>query len=72
MSKADRIEMDGEVIDINKGVFVVKLDGNEKICDCTLSGKMRINSIRIVKGDRVTIDLSPYDLTKGRIIFRSK
>ena len=71
MSKSDRVEMDGEIIDINKNVFVVKLE-NEHTCDCTLSGKMRINSIRLVKGDRVTIDLSPYDLTKGRIIYRYK
>ena len=71
MSKADRIEMDGEIVDINKGTFDVQLE-NGHICSCTLSGKMRINSIRIIKGDKVTIDLSPYDLSKGRIIYRYK
>ena len=69
MAKSDRVEMDGEIIDIQKGVFIVKMQ-NDMVCNCTLSGKLRLNSIRIVKGDKVTIDLSPYDLTKGRIIYR--
>ena len=69
MAKSDRVEMDGEIIDIQKGMFIVRMQNN-MVCNCTLSGKLRLNSIRIVKGDKVTIDLSPYDLTKGRIIYR--
>ena len=71
MANADRIELEGEVIDVTKGNFVVELENGHR-CNCTLSGRMRVNSIRIVKGDKVTIDVSPYDLTRGRITYRNK
>ena len=71
MANSDRFEMEGTVIDITKGNFVVKLN-NGHVCNCTLAGKLRVNSIRIIKGDNVSVDLSPYDLTKGRIIYRNK
>ena len=52
--------------------FRVKLDGDEKILLCHLSGKMRINHIRVLPGDRVKIITTPYDESKGRIIYRVK
>lgn len=75
MSKNDdRFEMEGEVIDALPGAkFKVKLENGHE-CICTLSGKLRMNYIRILKGDKVTIDLSASDpeLKNGRIIWRSK
>lgn len=74
MSKEDRFEIEGEVIDLLKGAkFKVKLI-NGYICTCTLSGKLRMNSIRILKGDKVTVDFSISDpkLENGRIIWREK
>lgn len=75
MSKNDdRFEMEGEVIDVLPGTkFKVKLENGHE-CICTLSGKLRMNYIRILKGDKVTIDLSANDpeLSHGRIIWRSK
>jgi translation initiation factor IF-1 len=74
MSKADRFEVDGVVIDCLPGSkFKVELE-NGHICTCTLSGKIRVNNIRILTGDKVTIDLSTSDptLTNGRIIYRNK
>lgn len=53
-------------------LFRVKLDGEEKVRLCHLSGKMRINYIRIMPGDRVRVETTPYDGSKGRIIFRIK
>lgn len=71
MANSDRFEMNGEVVDITKGMFVVKLD-NGHLCNCTLGGKLRVNSIKIIRGDSVSVDISPYDVTKGRIIYRNK
>lgn len=72
MANKERLELEGTVIDaIKGGKFKVKLEnGFETIC--TISGKMRVNSIKILIGDTVTVDLSPYDLTNGRITFRKK
>ena len=70
----DRFEMEGEVLDILKGgKFKVKLQ-NGHICTCTLSGKLRTNYIKIIRGDNVTVDLSINDpsLENGRIIWRNK
>lgn len=53
-------------------LFKVKLDGEERVILCHLSGKMRINYIRILPGDRVRVEVTPYDKDKGRIIFRLK
>jgi translation initiation factor IF-1 len=73
MAKEDVIEMDGLVIESRPNtMFLVKLDANEHTILCHISGKMRKNYIRILEGDRVKVEMTPYDLTKGRIIFREK
>ncbi|MCL2751167.1 MAG: translation initiation factor IF-1 [Firmicutes bacterium] len=72
MSKADNIEAEGVVIDtLPNTVFKVKLD-NGHVVTATISGKLRINYIKIFSGDRVKIEMSPYDITKGRITWRNK
>ena len=72
MAKEDQIEMDGTVIDVLPNtMFRVQLD-NGHVVIAHISGKMRKNYIRILKGDKVTVQLTPYDLTKGRISFRSR
>ena len=72
MAKEDQIEMDGTVIDVLPNtMFRVELDNNHVVI-AHISGKMRKNYIRILKGDKVTVQLTPYDLTKGRITFRSR
>ncbi|HIC97421.1 MAG TPA: translation initiation factor IF-1 [Aquificaceae bacterium] len=64
------IVMEGEVIEaLPNGMFRVKLESGHEIL-AYISGKMRINFIRILPGDRVRIELSPYDLTKGRVVYR--
>ena len=66
-------ELDGTVIDVLPGTkFKVELDQNKFICECTISGRMRMNSIRIIKGDRVTVELSATDPSRGRITYRNK
>lgn len=72
MSKQDLIRIDG-VIDetLPNTQFIVKLENNHKVL-CHISGKMRMNFIKILQGDKVTVELSPYDLTKGRIVYRYK
>ena len=73
MSKKDCIELTGTVVKVKPGTkFDVQIDDNGAIVDCTISGKLRINSIKILEGDTVTIEMSPYDLHKGRIIWRNK
>jgi translation initiation factor IF-1 len=69
--KRDRMEMDGEVVNTNKGQFVIKVNDNLNVL-CTLSGKIRTNSVKILVGDSVRIEVSQYDTTKGRIIYRHK
>lgn len=72
MAKEDVIEMQGEVVENLPNVtFRVKLD-NGHIVLGHISGKMRMHYIRILPGDKVTVQLTPYDLTKGRIVFRAK
>lgn len=72
MSKEEAIEMEGIVIDTLPNThFKVRLD-NDHIVNAHISGRMRKNYIRILMGDRVTVQLTPYDLTKGRITFRNK
>ncbi|QCI17135.1 translation initiation factor IF-1 [Buchnera aphidicola (Aphis helianthi)] len=72
MPKEENIEMQGTVIDtLPNTMFRVELE-NKHIITAHISGKMRKNYIRILTGDKVTIELTPYDLTKGRIIFRSR
>ncbi len=72
MAKEDVIEMEGKVIDtLPNTMFRVELE-NGHILTAHISGKMRKNYIRILTGDSVTVELTPYDLTKGRITFRHK
>ncbi|MBQ8536773.1 MAG: translation initiation factor IF-1 [Clostridia bacterium] len=72
MSKNDVIEMEGHVIEaLPNAMFQVELPNGHRIM-AHISGKMRMNFIRIYPGDKVTIELSPYDLTRGRITWRSK
>lgn len=72
MSKSDVIETQGKVVDIIPGgKFKVELDGGHEVV-AHVSGKMRVNNIRILPGDTVVIELSPYDLTHGRIIYNKK
>ena len=72
MSKSDVIEVEGVVTEaFPNAMFEVELPNGHKIL-AHVSGKMRMNYIRIYPGDKVTIELSPYDLTRGRITWRSK
>ena len=72
MSKSDVIEVEGVVTEsYPNSMFEVQLPNGHKIL-AHVSGKMRMNYIRIYPGDKVTIELSPYDLTRGRITWRSK
>lgn len=67
------IETEGEVLEACKGAtFKVKLDDNDIVILCHVSGKIRKNFINILPGDRVQVEMSPYDLTKGRITYRMK
>ena len=70
MSKEDMIEFSGTVVELlPNAMFRVKLD-NEHMVLAHTSGKMRKNRIRVLAGDRVNVEMTPYDLTKGRITFR--
>ena len=72
MSKEDAIEFQGVVSELlPNAMFKVKLDNDHEVIAHT-SRKMRKNRIRVLAGDRVTVEMTPYDLTKGRITFRSK
>lgn len=72
MSKADVIEIEGVVLEkLPNTMFQVELENGHKVL-AHISGKLRQHFIRILPGDKVTLELSPYDLTKGRIIWRDK
>ena len=72
MSKQDIIEIDGTVVEaLPNATFQVELENGHKIL-AHISGKLRMNYIRILPGDKVKVEMSPYDLTKGRITWRSK
>ena len=72
MSKQDVIEIEGTVTDaLPNAQFMVELQNGHKIL-AVISGKLRMNFIRILHGDKVTEEMSPYDLTRGRITWRSK
>ena len=72
MAKQDLIEMDGAVIEtLPNTTFRVKLE-NEHVVTAHISGRMRKNYIRILTGDKVKVEITPYDLSKGRIIFRER
>lgn len=72
MAKDDVIEMQGVVVDsLPNAVFQVQLESGQTIL-AHISGKLRMNFIRILPGDKVTVELSPYDLSRGRITWRAK
>ncbi len=71
MAKEATLEFEGKVIESIKDDYKVELD-NGAIVMAHVSGKMRMNMIRVLPGDRVTVELSPYDLTRGRITYRGK
>ena len=71
-NKEDVIELEGKVEDLLKGGdFKVRLENGHTV-EARVSGKMRMNMIRVLPGDRVTVELSPYDITRGRITYRGK
>jgi translation initiation factor IF-1 len=73
LAKEDLIPAEGTVVDkLPNAFFRVRLDGTEHVVVAQISGKMRKNFIRILAGDRVSVELSPYDLSKGRITYRYK
>ena len=72
MSKEDMIELEGTVVEaMPNAMFKVEIQGGHNIL-AHISGKLRMNFIRILPGDKVTVEMSPYDLSKGRITWRSK
>ncbi len=72
MAKADMIEVQGVIMEtLPNAMFRVQLESGQKIL-AHISGKMRMHFIRILPGDKVTVELSPYDLTRGRITYRFK
>ena len=72
MSKEDKVEVEGKVIEaLPNAMFRVELE-NGHIITAHISGKMRMHYIKILPGDKVKVEMSPYDLTKGRITFRYK
>ena len=72
MSKQDMLELEGVVVEaLPNAIFQVELENGHKVL-AHISGKLSMNYIRILPGDKVTVEVSPYDLTKGRITWRSK
>ncbi len=72
MAKEDVIEVEGKVVEaLPNAMFQVELENGHKVL-AHISGKLRMHFIRILPGDKVTLELSPYDLTRGRIIWRDK
>jgi translation initiation factor IF-1 len=73
MPKDDHLQFDGTVVAARgNGNFLIRIDETENEVSCVLSGKIRKNSIRILEGDRVKIEVSVYDMSKGIVTFRSK
>jgi len=72
MSKGDAIQVEGKVLEtLPNAMFSVELDNGHKVL-AHISGKMRMHYIRILPGDHVTVELSPYDLTRGRVVYRER
>ncbi len=72
MAKEETIKMDGTIIEtLPNATFSVELEGGHRVL-AHISGKMRMHYIRILPGDKVTVELSPYDLSRGRITYRYK
>ena len=73
MPKRDAIEVEGTVVEaLPDAKFRVELDGGDRVVLAYLSGKVKLNFVRIVPGDRVRVELSPYDLSQGRITWRNR
>lgn len=73
MAKDDVLEVDGTVKDaLPNAMFKVELEGLNKVVLCHISGKIRMNYIKIVPGDKVKVEINPYSLDKGRITYRYK
>jgi translation initiation factor IF-1 len=72
MTKEDKIEVEGKVLEpLPNAMFRVEIDGGHTVL-AHISGKMRMHYIKILQGDKVRVELSPYDLTRGRITYREK
>ena len=72
MAKQSAIEQDGTIVEaLSNAMFRIQLENGHEIT-CHISGKMRMHFIKILPGDKVKVEMSPYDLTKGRIVFRYK
>ncbi len=72
MVKEEKIEMEGKILEsLPNAMFRVEMDGGHKVL-AHISGKMRMHYIKILPGDKVRVELSPYDLSRGRIIYREK
>jgi len=72
VSKEEKIEMEGEILEaLPNTMFRVKLENDHEVLG-HISGKMRMHYIRILPGDKVTVELTPYDLSRARIVFRAK
>ena len=72
MAKEDAIEVEGTIVEpLPNAMFQVELDNGHRVL-AHISGKMRMHYIKILPGDRVTVELSPYDLTRGRVTFRAR
>lgn len=72
MSKEDKIEVEGKIVEsLPNAMFRVEIPGN-KVILAHISGKMRVHYIKILPGDVVKVELSPYDLTRGRIVYRER
>lgn len=71
MAKEVKIKVEGKVLNVNHDVYTVELPNNATI-QASVSGKMRMNVIRILPGDTVVVEMSPYDLTRGLITYRLK
>jgi translation initiation factor IF-1 len=73
MDQIEKILADGQVLEaLPNATFRVKLNDSDKIIFCHLAGKMRLYRIRVLPGDQVRVELTPYDQTKGRIVYRDK
>ena len=73
MSSQDLIQAEGEVLEaLPNATFRVKLNNSDQIALCHLSGKMRLYRIRVLPGDQVKVELTPYDQARGRIVYRIK
>ena len=73
MAKQDLIQVKGKVLEaLPNAVFKVQLENNGHILDAHISGKVRMHYVKIIPGDKVLVELSPYDLSRGRIYYREK